>query len=131
MENTPKGDPRFAEVPATVAFQLRFPSGVLAHCCCGFDEAATRNFRVIAKEANFGLDPAFDYHGIRGFINTNKDREELKAPDINQFTAEMDHFAECVMENKNPATPGEEGLADMRVVAKIAESLESGALVKL
>src|SRR5262249_44549312 len=29
-----KDDPRFAEVPATLSFSLRFPSGVLANCDC-------------------------------------------------------------------------------------------------
>lgn len=131
MQTKPSEDPRFAEVPATVTFQLRFPSGVLAHCSCGFDEMSCRDYRVIAKDGFFGLDPAYDYHGIRGYVNTATGREELKAPDINQFAAEMDHMAQCVMEDKQPLTPGEEGLADMKVVAAIGQSIEGGKVVRI
>lgn len=131
MQQTPKNDPRFAEVPATVMFNLRFPTGVLAHCCCGFDETACRDFRVIAKDGYFGLDPAFDYHGIRGYVMSNKGREEIRAPDINQFAAEMDHMAQCALENKEPLTPGEEGLADIKVIAKIDESLAAAKPVQM
>ena len=33
-----------------------------------------------------------------------------------QFTAEADHFAACIRNNKTPDTPGEEGLADMLAI---------------
>ena len=46
MSHQPKDDPRFAEVPASVAFTLRFPSGVLAHCDCSFGIAAVARYRV-------------------------------------------------------------------------------------
>jgi predicted dehydrogenase len=131
MQTKPSDDPRFAEVPASVTFQLRFPSGLLAHCGCGFDETSCRDYRVIAKDGFFGLDPAYDYHGIRGYANTAKGREELKAPDINQFAAEMDHMAECVLNDKQPLTPGEEGLADMKVVAAIGPSIDEGKVVRI
>ena len=131
MQTKPANDPRFEEVPASVTFQLRFPSGVLAHCACGFDETSCRDFRVIAKDGFYGLDPAYDYHGIRGYVNTNKGREDLKAPDINQFAAEMDHMAQCVLDDKQPLTPGEEGLADMKVIAAIDASIEGGKVVRI
>ena len=34
----------------------------------------------------------------------------------------MDHFSDCVLNGKDPRTPGEEGLADMRVIAAIEEA---------
>ncbi|HEX6961817.1 MAG TPA: Gfo/Idh/MocA family oxidoreductase [Lacipirellula sp.] len=43
----------------------------------------------------------------------------------------MEHFSECILNNKEPRTPGEEGLADMRVMAAIEESAASGKAVKL
>jgi predicted dehydrogenase len=38
----------------------------------------------------------------------------------------MDHFSECVLEDKRPWTPGEEGLADLRVIEAINRSVQSG-----
>ena len=38
----PKDDPRFREVPESVAFTLRYPSGVIAHCDCSFGARESR-----------------------------------------------------------------------------------------
>jgi predicted dehydrogenase len=35
---------------------------------------------------------------------------------------EADHFAECIAENKEPRTPGEEGLEDMKLMMEIYRS---------
>jgi predicted dehydrogenase len=43
----------------------------------------------------------------------------------------MDHMSECVMENKEPLTPGEEGLRDLRIMAAIYEAGRTGKTVKL
>jgi predicted dehydrogenase len=42
----------------------------------------------------------------------------------------MDHFAECVAENKKPQTPGEEGLQDVRLIQLIYEAAKTGKTVK-
>jgi predicted dehydrogenase len=46
--------------------------------------------------------------------------------DKNQFTSEMDHFSECVTENKPPHTPGEEGLPDHRIIEALYQSAREG-----
>ena len=43
----------------------------------------------------------------------------------------MDHMAECVMQNKTPYTPGEEGLQDQRIMEAIYLSAKTGKPVKL
>ena len=48
-----------------------------------------------------------------------------------QFAAEMDHMASCVLENKQPHTPGEEGLQDHRLIEAIYESARTGRAVKV
>ena len=57
--------------------------------------------------------------------------EELLLEQVNQFAAEMDHFAECVTQDRQPATPGEEGLADMRVITALYEAIRTGGTVKV
>ena len=56
---------------------------------------------------------------------------EVKLTEANHFAAEMDHFAECVLSGKDPRTPGEEGLADVRVIAAIHEAAKAGRAVKI
>ncbi|EKJ98654.1 hypothetical protein RBSH_05967 [Rhodopirellula baltica SH28] len=43
----------------------------------------------------------------------------------------MDHFSRDILEDRKPRTPGEEGLADMRVLAAMAQSIRDGRAVQL
>ena len=43
----------------------------------------------------------------------------------------MDHMSGCVMENKEPLTPGEEGLRDLTIMMGIYEAARTGKTVKL
>jgi predicted dehydrogenase len=43
----------------------------------------------------------------------------------------MDHMSECVMEGKEPLTPGEEGLRDLKIMMAIYEAAKTGKTVKL
>jgi predicted dehydrogenase len=127
----PDDDPRFREVPDRIVFTLRFPSGVLAHGSAGFSSASSRNYRVFCKDAWYGLDPAFDYTGLRLHLKEKYKREEVQLPEANHFTREMDHFAERIERNKEPATAGEEGLRDTLVMAAINRSIADGRAVKI
>ncbi len=43
----------------------------------------------------------------------------------------MDHFAQCVAENRRPNTPGEEGMRDVKLIRMIYEAARSGKTVKV
>jgi len=136
MQFQPKDDERFAQVPDRVAFQLRFPSGVLMTATCGFSASESRHYRVFCDKGWMELDPAFGYEGQRLHIDRPDDsgksrRTELNMSPVNHFASEMDHFSRCVQDNKQPLTPGEEGLADTRVVAAIQKSADEGSPVQL
>ncbi len=131
MSHQPKDDPRFHEVPASMVWTMRFPSGVLAHCDCSFNVGECRRYRVLCKEGAIDLDPAFSYRGLRMRTSLGVEHTEHRLQEVNHFAAEMEHFSECILENKDPRTPGEEGLADMRIMATIEEAAASGKAVKL
>ena len=57
--------------------------------------------------------------------------EERHLPVRDHFAAEMDHLSECVMDGKEPLTPGEEGLKDMRIITAIYQAAACGGTVKL
>jgi len=42
----------------------------------------------------------------------------------------MDHMSDCVMNDKTPLTPGEEGLQDLKVMTAIYEAARAGKTVK-
>ncbi len=135
MSHQPKNDPRFREVEESMIFQLRFPSGVLANAVTSYGTHRTQRYRVNAEDGWFGMDPAFPYKGLEaeashaeGMIE-HKEHPTLTAKD--QFALELDHMAECVLENRKPYTPGEEGLQDQRIMEALYESAATGKPVKL
>ena len=67
---------------------------------------------------------AFVYEGLRlraEFSGTKLD-ELNPARDPSHFQAEAEHFSNCVLNNLQPQSPGEEGLTDMRLITKIYRS---------
>jgi predicted dehydrogenase len=78
---------------------------------------------------------AFAYEGQSMRIARRQGQAEgiqtLRLGRKNQFSAEIDHMAECVLQDRQPRTPGEEGLQDHRIMAALYESARSGAPVSL
>ncbi len=130
MYTTP-GDPRFKEVEETINFQLRFPSGVLANCTSSYGYASQSHYRVVGTEGWLEMDPATIYSGLRMKVHRGEATEERSLPVKDHFALEMDHMSECVMENKEPLTPGEEGLRDLKIMMAIYEAASTEKMVKL
>ncbi|HTL92582.1 MAG TPA: Gfo/Idh/MocA family oxidoreductase [Steroidobacteraceae bacterium] len=126
---TTSSDPtRFSEVEESVLWEARFPGGAVSHCGASYNSAPVGYFRAIAERGWFALDPAFNYQGIRGL---RSDGKAMDYPPINQFAAEMDDFARCILENTPSRVSGEEGLRDVRIMMAIYESARGGRPVEL
>jgi len=125
------GDPRFKEVEEHVTFQLRFPSGILANCTSSYGQFQQSQYRVMGTEGRLCMDPATWYSGLRMWIERKHVIEQRELPEVDHFAAEMDHMSECVMENKQPLTPGEEGLRDLTIMQAIYEAARNQKTVML
>jgi len=132
QSHQPGDDPRFREVPESVSCLLRFPSGVLANLDCSFGTHRSDFYRVACADGVIELTPAFSYNGQRLMTHQHSEGDdqpvvtEHELTAVNHFAAEMDHFSNCLLKDEVPRTPGAEGLADMRVLAAMAESIRSG-----
>lgn len=134
-EYTTPNDPRYREIEENIAVQMRFPSGVIASFITGYDAHESRRYRVHLPTGWIGMDPAFSYRGLKmeeahaeGRIER---RDQPTLQEKNQFALEIDHFADCVRQNKQPYTPGEEGLQDHRIMEAIYQSAHSRKPVTL
>ena len=91
--------------------------------------------RVRLAKGSLELENAFAYRGQRLKIARRKGDaesvEEMRPGVKNQFTLEIEHFAECILNDLTPKTPGEEGLQDQRIVEAIYESARTGRAVKI
>ena len=131
MTYSTPGDPRFREVEETINFQLRFPSGVLANCTSSYGYSSQSHTRVICTNGWYEMDPATIYDGLRLYVHRNNLSEEVNLPAKDHFTLEMDHMSDCVMNNQEPRTPGEEGLRDMKLIAAIYEAARTNKTLKV
>jgi predicted dehydrogenase len=130
------GDDRFKEVEETVMFQLHFTSGAMLNATCSYGVHQSRRYRCYADNGGwFGLDPAFAYNKLQIEASQAQGKLEVRQKpqpeDKQQFALEIDHMSECIMQNKTPFTPGEEGLQDHKIMEDIYESARTGKPVKL
>jgi predicted dehydrogenase len=67
-------------------------------------------------------------------ISLDNNDEKFPLPVIeesDQFVQVIDHMAECILKNKEPKTPGEEGLKDQYVIDAIYRSARQKKVVYL
>ncbi len=124
-------DGRFDQVEENVSWTMRFPSGIVASCNTTYGAPMDGFVRVHGAKGVLQLEPAFSYEGIRlqTRIKGQSPTDELSPlKDPEQFKVEADYFAQCVFDNKQPRSSGEEGLRDMRLMESIykASGLKMG-----
>ena len=133
MYATP-GDERFKEVEETILFQMAFDDGTVASCGASYSLNYQR-YRCFTQEKNwFGMDPAFAYNDLKIEISATNNGKEFPLPVVkesDQFVLVMDHMAECILRNKIPKTPGEEGLKDQFVMEAIYRSAKQKKVIYL
>ena len=136
VSTCPTNDPRFKEVEESMLFQLRFPSGVIASLGCSYGIHEVRRYRCYGdKGVWYGMEEAFGYGGLKSTFSQSKGMWEWPASPFTgqkqQFATEIDHFADCIVKNVQPFTPGEEGLQDQRIMDAIYASAANGAPVPI
>ena len=119
---------KFREVDETILWQMKFPGGVAANCMTTFAANGLNGFRAGTTRGHFGMDPAYNYTGNRG---RRSDGVEINQPVVNPFAPELDDFARCILEQRPTKVPGEMGLADMKFMTAIYDSIRTGRPVSL
>ncbi|HEX2606595.1 MAG TPA: Gfo/Idh/MocA family oxidoreductase [Flavisolibacter sp.] len=129
-------DPRFREVEETMLFQMGFPGGTVVNAGTSYSTHESRRYRCMADRGGwFGMDPAFSYHGLQMEVDEVRDgkpwKENPSLPEKNQFALEIDHMSQCILNNQQPYTPGEEGLQDHRIMEALYQSAKEKKIVQL
>ncbi len=126
------GDPRFAEVEESVSATMRFPGEKFASFVCSFGAFDVQRYEVTGTEGSIALDPAYEYAAELEYVLKARDEvTRQKTPKQDQFAPELLHFADCILEDKEPRPSGEEGLNDLLIIEAIQESCKTGKLVKV
>lgn len=119
---------KFKEVEESIVWEAKFPSGVIAQCSATYKTPGLDQFKALADHGWFELNPAYNYNGIRG---RRSDGKLIQFPDLDQFAAEMDDFAQCILNRQPTRVPGEEGLRDVQIMMAIYEAARTGRITSL
>jgi len=131
IEATDRNDPRFRTVEDRISFLLRFPSGIETTCVSSYSSNHNM-YRVTGTEGWIELEPATSYEGQKMWIRRDGRTEERQVPaGKGQHAGQLDHLAECILNDTKPLVAGEEGLADMKVIEAIYRSAREGRRIAI
>lgn len=122
-------DPRFINTEETTSAILRFPDEKLAAFTVSFGAYAASDYEIIGEKGRLRLENAYEYASpmkLSGFILDRK--KEMRRITKNykqrdQFSAEILYFSDCILKNKAPEPGPIEGIADVKIIQAILESI--------
>jgi predicted dehydrogenase len=125
-------DARFREVPETVSAIMKFPRDRTASFTCSFGSADRSELEIVGTKGSIVMDPAYELaEGLAYTLRIGKRTREKRFQKSDQFAPELLYFSNCVLAGRDPEPNGEEGMADVRVIQAIMQSVESGRWVEL
>ncbi len=123
---------RFEKVDEMMSAVLHFPEERLASFTCSFGAADISRYTVVGTKGILTSDPAYEYAmDIEQEVVARGKRSKRKFTKRDQFAAEITYFSDCILKNRTPEPSGLEGLADVRIVRALYESVRNGAAVAL
>lgn len=123
---------RLPEIDESTAAILRFEGEKVATFVSSFNSSDVSTYRVVGTEGDLLVEPAFDYSEPLGYVLTIDGKKTRKrGKRVDQFAPQIDYFARCVLENREPEPSGEEGLQDVRIARAILESAEIGKPIEI
>jgi glucose-fructose oxidoreductase len=127
---TNSGDARFKEVPETVSVVMKFPEQRVATFTCSFGAADRSAYEVVGTRGSLRMEPAYEYaEGLGYELTIGERKRRRKFAKRDQFAPELLYFSDCVLRDRKVEPSGEEGLADVRIIEALRESMASGRFV--
>ena len=118
-------------VEAGVEWTMAFPSGAVASCTSSYRIAGNTRIHVQGTDGEVTLDPATDYYVRNLWVETDAGTREVVVPNPNQFAAMLDEMALAARDDREPETPGAEGLRDVRIMQAVYRAAETGRPVRV
>ena len=124
---------RFREVAEMSSAILHFPGDRLATFTCSFGAAKLSTFQVVGTAGNLHVEPAYAVQShIKHILSIDGEpqQERIFEPH-DQLAAVFSYFSDCILDDKEPAPSGQEGLIDIQIIRALAESIETGKFVSV
>ena len=126
------GDPRFATVEEAYAVTLRFPDEKVAQFTCSFGASDRSHYEIVGTRGVLTLDNAYEYAAdMKMTVSSEHGQRERTFERRDQIAAEIEYFARCVREDRDPEPSGWEGLEDVRIIQAIQAAARFGRSVPI
>jgi xylose dehydrogenase (NAD/NADP) len=121
----------FAAVPdERAAVTLVFPGGVYAACTASQNAAQSSHLVVVGTDGTARLEPAFFPDQPRRLrVTRSTTTVETTFDQVDQMREEFEHFADCLLADRQPPADGRHALVDMYALEAIYEAAEREARV--
>jgi predicted dehydrogenase len=123
---------RFKNVEEGVAFQLGFASGLVLQGTAAYSAAFSSFVHVHGEKGWAELAPAFAFEEerrISGKVGGKWFARTFKP--LDEFVLELDAFAACIREGREPEPSGEQGLRDIIIIEAIYRAVKQNCSVTI
>ncbi|WP_407309925.1 Gfo/Idh/MocA family protein [Pseudomonas sp. nanlin1] len=120
--------------PDTVTVTLRFAEERMAVFTVSYSLPASERFQLLGSKGEFEASPCFGFGegvGIAYRATIDGDTQEHRHPVVDHFGGETQYFSECILKGTAVEPDGDEGWRDVRVLAAIERSLQTGEVQHL
>jgi predicted dehydrogenase len=123
---------RYKEVEEGVAFRLDFKSGIVLQGTAAYSAAFSSFVHVHGEKGWAELGPAFAFEEERRLSGKigGKWFDKTYEP-IDEFVLEIDAFADCIREGREPEPTGEQGLRDIIIIDAIYRAVKQRRTVAI
>lgn len=130
--STTTTDSAFGAVDQHVAYTLGFADGATGSFSASFDAVPESHFQVLGTEGRVFVDGAFVPRGQRrvGAV-VDGEHVDVEGPAVDEIEETFAAFGHAVLTGRETIATDDDGLADMRAMAAVYESDETGARVGL
>ncbi len=122
---------KFSSCEENIAFTLKFPSGIIANCYSSYGADGVNRYRAAGPNGWVQMDPAYTYLGLMQQSYQAGKTTTTEPSTWDQFALEIDAFSDAIHHDRDVATPGEEGLRDMKILMACYESARTGQSISL
>lgn len=125
-------EPRFEQIEEMISVNLKFPGERLAQFMVSYGANPMGEYRIVGTEGDLEVSPGYTWQkGLTHTLTVGEKTTTKTFGKSDHFGGETKYFSDCVLDDKQPEPDGEEGLADVRVIKAIEESLKTGRPVTL
>jgi D-xylose 1-dehydrogenase (NADP+, D-xylono-1,5-lactone-forming) len=121
-------EPSTDGVDTSAAGVLLFPNNVLATLVCSFDATFKGEYEIVGTKGTICVPYAYrpDLHSGQGIVQLYKEDEEIEFTiKADQYQLEVEHFANCILTNRQPDYSGENTLNNMRVIESLLRQIDN------